>query len=77
MEQSTRAGSRPNTVGNWVINIIWIIFWAAVSFAALDVFGDTVTYILLPVLFVGTILIWIFTSRRDHRNGLDEEETLL
>jgi len=74
MQQSTRAASNTNTVGNWLINIIWIIFWAAVSFAALDVFGSTVTSILLPILFIGTILIWIFTSRRDRLNNLDEEE---
>jgi len=56
MQHSPRAASNPNTVGNWLINLIWIIFWAAVSFAALDVFGSTVTYILLPILFIGTIL---------------------
>ena len=74
MQQLPRAASHPNTVGKWLMNIIWIIFWAAVSFATLDVFGSTVTYILLPILFIGTILIWIFTSRRDRLTNLDEEE---
>jgi len=74
MQQSPRAASNPNTLGNWLINLIWIIFWAGVSFAALDVFGSTVTYILLPILFIGTILIWLFTSRRDRLNDLDEQE---
>jgi Sec-independent protein secretion pathway component TatC len=74
MHQSPRAASHPNTVGKWLINLIWIIFWAAVSFAAMDVFGSTVTYILLPILFIGTILIWMLTSRRDRLHNLDEEE---
>ena len=74
MQQSPRAASNPNTVGNWLINLIWIIFWTAVSFAAMDVFGSTVTAILLPILFIGTILIWMLTSRRDRLNNLDEEE---
>ena len=56
------------------MNIIWILFWAAVAFAAVKVFGSTVTYILLPILFIGTILIWVFTSRRDRLNTSDEEE---
>jgi len=74
MHQSPRAASHPNTVGKWLINLIWIIFWAAVSFAAMDVFGSTVTAILLPILFIGTILIWMLTSRRDRLHNLDEEE---
>jgi hypothetical protein len=74
MQQPARVGTNPNTVGSWLINIIWVIFWVFVSFATLDVFGITLTYILLPILFIGTLLIWIFTSRRDRQNAPEEEQ---
>jgi hypothetical protein len=65
MQKATQGGSNPNTFGNWVINIFWIILWVIIQFAAVDVFGTAVTYIVLFVTIVGGFLIWYYTARRD------------
>jgi hypothetical protein len=69
MQKATQGGSNPNTFGNWVINILWIILWIVIQFLVVDVFGAVATYITLLVTIVGGILIWYYTARRDRLNN--------
>jgi L-asparagine transporter-like permease len=64
--------SPAHVVLRWVINLAWIVVWIVLYFMCINVFGDTVAFIGIPVLIVVMVIVWFATERRN-RQHLEEE----
>lgn len=58
------------TLVHWGINMLWIIGWIVLFFMCINVFGNSVSFIGIPLLILAMILVWYVTDRR---GGADRE----
>ncbi len=52
----------------WGINVLWIIGWIVLFFMCINVFGNSVSFIGIPLLILALILVWYVTDRRGRAN---------